>query len=74
MKKTLIAAAAALAAMVGTAEIANAGVAGTNLSGLRNAPGVQLTEQAGWRHHRRAKKRVCYWRHGHRHCYWRRWR
>lgn len=73
MQKTLIATAVAAVAFIGAVEVANAGVAGTNLSGLRNSSAMQLTEEAGWRQHRRNKHKVCYWRHGHKHCYWR-WR
>ncbi|MGE0053669.1 MAG: hypothetical protein AB7S74_05610 [Hyphomicrobium sp.] len=80
MNKSLIAAAAFAAVAAGFTGSANAGVIGAGLGGVHKAVAGDVTTvhykkydrryRKDWRH-RHHKHKVCTWRHGHKHCWWR---
>jgi hypothetical protein len=77
MKKSLIAAAAFAALMLGGASMASAGVASASLNGISAHSGTTIAQHVYYkkrvykRHWWHKKKWVCRYRHGHRHCFWR---
>lgn len=76
MKKSLIAAATFAAITLGAAAMpASAAGVGTGLAGVGAHNQTQLTENVYYRRwHRHGHRRwACFWRHHHRHCYWKYW-